>query len=228
MASKEATVPVERGGAEKGKRMDCKQRKLITEGRGTDGGKKVIFKLEEEKEEGMERRGGRGEAEDRIWEEVKLMRDEEKKTLIENIEKMREERKAFIENMKVKERFWEERIRGIEEKIIERENKVKEWIENAEKRLGERREEYNKEIKDMLDEIERKIGLGLGYTLEERGRGGEEHVRRKEYNRTGSACSGRWSEGSLDRLSGREVGVVRKLVVEREKEERKCNIVIRE
>jgi len=34
--------------------MDSKQRKLTTKGRGIDGGKKIIFKLNEETEEGME------------------------------------------------------------------------------------------------------------------------------------------------------------------------------
>jgi len=43
-----------------------------------------------------------------------------------------------MEGMKFKERLWDERIQEIEEKMIERENKVKEWIENAEKRLKER------------------------------------------------------------------------------------------
>jgi len=67
----------------------------------------------------MERRGAREEVEDR--KQVKLMR-EERIAFMENI---REERKIIIENQKVKERFWEERFRGIEEKIIESENKIK-------------------------------------------------------------------------------------------------------
>jgi len=67
----------------------------------------------------MERRGAKEEVEDR--KQVKLMR-EERIAFMENI---REERKIIIENQKVKERFWEERIRGIEEKIIESENKIK-------------------------------------------------------------------------------------------------------
>jgi len=41
------------------------------------------------------------------------------------MENIREERKIIIEDQKVKERFWEERFRGIEEKIIESENKIK-------------------------------------------------------------------------------------------------------
>jgi len=36
---------------------------------------------------------------------------------------------------------------------------------------------------------------------------------------------GRWSEGSIDRLSGREVGAMRKL--DKKREERKCNIAIK-
>jgi len=67
----------------------------------------------------MERRGAREEVEDR--KQVKLMR-EERIAFMENI---KGERKIIIENQKVKERFWEERFRGIEEKIIESENKIK-------------------------------------------------------------------------------------------------------
>jgi len=53
------------------------------------------------------------------------------------MENIREERKLSMESQKVKERFWEERFRRIKEKIIESENKVKEWIEKTEKRLRE-------------------------------------------------------------------------------------------
>jgi len=54
------------------------------------------------------------------------------------MENIKKEKKTFREGMKFKERLWDERIQEIEEKMIERENKVKEWIENAEKRLKER------------------------------------------------------------------------------------------
>ena len=40
-----------------------------------------------------------------------------------------------MKNLNIKKRFWEERIKGIKEKIIEKENKVKEWIEKVEKRI---------------------------------------------------------------------------------------------
>jgi len=52
-------------------------------------------------------------------------------------------------------------------------------------------------------------------------------IREEPYNRTANACSGRWSEGSMDRLSGREIGAIRKLVADKEREERKCNIAIK-
>ena len=81
---------------------------MTTEERGTDGGKKVTFKLNEE----TERRGAKEEVEDSIR-EIKLMR-EERMAFGENI---REERKVVMESLKIKERFWEERIKGLEEKI---------------------------------------------------------------------------------------------------------------
>ncbi|KYN15976.1 hypothetical protein ALC57_11773 [Trachymyrmex cornetzi] len=193
MASRETSDASGRGGAGKGKTVDYRQRKLTTETKNADSGKKVTFRLEDEKE-----------------------------------------RKSVVESLKVKERFWEEKIRGLEEKIrgleekrIERENKVKEWIEKVEKKSREREEEC-KGIKERLDEIERKIGqgnlIGEGEEEEERSvysRG--ENI----YSRAGSACSGRWSEGSTDRLSGKEIGAIRKLMGEKEREERKCNIVIK-
>ncbi|KYN28173.1 hypothetical protein ALC57_02419 [Trachymyrmex cornetzi] len=124
MASREASGSSGRGGTGRGKGIDYKQRRLSTEVRGTDSGKKVTFRLEDEKKEEVKRRGSRGEREYSIGEEIKLMR-EERKAFIENIREERSVRKS----RKVKERFWEEKIRGIEEKMIERENKVKEWIE---------------------------------------------------------------------------------------------------
>jgi len=48
---------------------------------------------------------------------------EERIAFMENI---RKERKISMERQKIKERFWEERFRRIEEKIIESENKIKE------------------------------------------------------------------------------------------------------
>ncbi|KYN09549.1 hypothetical protein ALC57_18336 [Trachymyrmex cornetzi] len=134
---------------------------------------------------------------------------EERRAFMENI---REERKSVVESLKVKERFWEEKIRGLEEKIrgleekrIERENKVKEWIEKVEKKrqgnlIGEGEEEEERNVYSRGENI---------------------------YSRAGSACSGRWSEGSTDRLSGKEIGAIRKLMGEKEREERKCNIVIK-
>lgn len=76
----------------------------------------------------------RREVEESIWKEIKLIRKERKKKKIfmENIKKEKKHSGKF------KERLWDERIQEIEEKMIERENKVKEWIENAEKRLKER------------------------------------------------------------------------------------------
>jgi len=40
------------------------------------------------------------------------------------------------------------------------------------------------------------------------------------YSKTGSTCSG----GSMDRLSEKEIGAIRKLMMEKKQEERKCNI----
>lgn len=73
----------------------------------------------------------RREVKESIWEEIKLIR-KERKTFMENIKKEKKHSGKF------KERLWDERIQEIEEKMIERENKVKKWIENAEKRLKER------------------------------------------------------------------------------------------
>ena len=38
---------------------------------------------------------------------------------------------------------------------------------------------------------------------------------------------GKWSKGSMDRLSEKEIGAIRKLVTNKEREKRKCNIVIK-
>ncbi|KYN09162.1 hypothetical protein ALC57_18744 [Trachymyrmex cornetzi] len=69
-----------------------------------------------------------------------------------------------------------------------------------------------------------------GYTLSEgeEGEGRSVYDRGENvYSRTGSVCSGRWSEGSIGRLNGKEIGAIRKLMREKEREKRKCNIVIK-
>ncbi|KYN09161.1 hypothetical protein ALC57_18743 [Trachymyrmex cornetzi] len=138
MASRETSGSSGKEGTGRGKAVDYKQRRLTMEVRGTDSMKKVIFKLEDEMEDRIEKRGARGEGEYSIGEEIKLMR-EERRAFIEN---KREERRSVMESLNVKERFWEERIRGIDEKMIERENRVKEWIEKArEGKFREREEE---------------------------------------------------------------------------------------
>lgn len=118
------------------------------------------------------------------------------------INEMRNEKKKgieMLEELKKKEKNWEIRIRMIEEKMEELENEFKEMREKVDN-------EINKKEGDEMSVVSKNSS---------------------RYSRwENSVGSGVMSEGS-DRLSVREVSKIKKIIVDREKEEKKNNIVIK-
>jgi len=129
---------------------------------------------------------------------------------VEEIKKeIRHNNKRFtdsIEEGKKKEKNWEIRIRLVEDKIDELDRKIKELSEKVENK--ERGKRYNSEEED--ERSEKSIG------------------RRSSISRRSSSYGGSWkTNNSEDRFSAKEINKLRKMVLDKEKEERKNNIVIK-
>jgi len=183
-----------------------KQVKSVTEGK--IGERKVTFRLEGEK---------RGEDEQfwktRIGEEV---REEIKKGLMD----MEERSEKSLEEVK-------EKMKAVSEQIEKLKNRDKEWEQRWEELEERERKLEDKLVEKVMvrwEEGERDIEEGRNEESEEKGSGSEkERERHRDISKTRSTDTN-WSE---DRLSNREVERIRKWVSEREREERKSNIIIR-
>ncbi|XP_020298178.1 golgin subfamily A member 6-like protein 22 [Pseudomyrmex gracilis] len=142
--------------------------------------------------------------------ETRRRREVEAKT--EGTEKIRSESefelekkryKDSMEEWKKKEQFWEIRIRILEERIEEIGKIVKEMQER-----DEEREEY------WLSEREEMSGKSVASAASAVSRGMNSHI--------GSA-----SDKSIDRLSVREIYKIKSLISDKEKEDRKKNVVVK-
>jgi len=178
-----------------------------------EGGKRVTFKLRDKEEKEV-----RDEGEMRVVirqivrKEIKDSLKEQEDRLRKKIEDIkvslkREEEK--IEGLSKIERKWEEKWKETKEEMARIGKEIYEKVENrvlSGWQLGEEEGEFS----------ETRSREGLGYESERETIGSRGSRRR-------SMSSG-WSD---DRLSSREVDKVRKMVTEKEREERKCNIIIR-
>jgi len=184
----------------------------MTEGKG--GEKRVTFRLDSEKssEENQERKAEiLTEVSKIIKEEVKELEDRLNKKLEVIGEKVRVD-KEHIENLRKRDNEWEKkweetrkRLKEIEGEILE---KVVNWVD-------ERRRETEESISTSEENTRRGV------------RGEREAGPSREGSRIGSRIGSTSSIWSEDRLSNKEVGKVRKWVNEREREERKDNIILR-
>ncbi|KYM96955.1 hypothetical protein ALC62_12371 [Cyphomyrmex costatus] len=141
-------------------RVDPRQKKLITEAK--EVGKKISFQIGT--------KGGEGEE---FGEEVRL-----------RFEQYQKDFKVTMENCRIKERIWEDKIRDLEVKAIEREN----WF------------------REKLEEVESDF---------------------KKKNKSESSRGRTRSVGSIGKLSVKEVDSIKRLVWEKERDERRHNIVIK-
>jgi len=183
-----------------------KQSKIVTEGK--MGEKRVTFRMEGEKSEEEEQVW-----KTEIWEEVKEEIKKGLKEIEERFEKRLEEVKGKvravseqIEKVKNRDKVWEKRWEDLEE----RERKLEDTL--VEKVMA-RWDEREREIEDSRSEE----------SGEKRSGSEREEERYRDSSRTRSTDTN-WSE---DRLSNREVGRIRRWVNEREREERRSNIIIR-
>jgi len=202
-------------------RVDGRQCRLSTEEK--DGGKRVTFKLEERKEEAVEQEEGAVGLTDMKGMIKQMVRREIKDILKEQEDKVRKE----IEDLKVS-------VKRVEEKLEVLSREDKEWEERWEEfRVGF--ESLGKKLQERIDKrIKERCRLRI---REEEGESSE--VRIREGTDSESEREGTWSRGgsrifgssgtvwSEDRLSSREVDKIRKWVNEKERSERKSNIVLR-
>lgn len=110
----------------------------------------------------------------------------------------------------MKERKWED-------KIIDLEKRIKDWVDWMNGKM------------EQIEEARGWGGLGRGKNRGNRSNEGDGRSKisgsRYTFSRRGSSYNG--SRYSEDELSERKVRYIRKWVVDKEKEERKCNIVIK-
>lgn len=161
-------------------KSDGKQRKLTAEN--SFGNKKVTFREESEDKINNE-----------VMEKVKILLQEE----LREFKELKEKWRNNIKKVERKERIWEERIKGLEEKIGILEKESIESIKEG---------QYTEE--DMSNSVESIRGS----------RKGRSNSRQSSW---------RGSKYSDDILSEQEVGKLRRLVREKERENRRNNIVIK-
>jgi len=201
-------------------RVEGRQSRLATEEK--DGGKRVTFKLEERKEETDKQEGGSEGVTDIRAMINQIVRREIKENLKEQEDRLRKE----IEELKTDVRKGEERVEGLRkeegrweekwEEIRERFDKLeKDLFERMEKRVEEIWREQVREGEEVVSEA--RAGEGSGNESE---RGLSWSKGSRNYGSTTTM----WSE---DRLSSREVDKIRKWVNEKERMDRKENIVLR-
>lgn len=167
---------------------DGKQRKL-------DLGKSVKFKDEEEMKKNIES----------IKDELKEMKEQISKE-VGKIEEVKNSFAQYVEEMKGKEGQNEERLREIERKLIDLENRWIGWLERSER--GENREN----VTDIESESEEQRSASVS--------------RFSNRSRWGSSYAGS-SVMSEDRLSNREVGKLKRWIKDKEKEDRRNNVAIK-
>ena len=158
------------------------------------------------------------EVKNRESEETKKEINELKEYILKEICDIKKERKSYLEvteEWKKKERNWEIRIRIVEEKLEEKDREIKD--------LKEKNEVKDVEIRELKEKIEE---IGKETSFED-----IESLKRERSRERSRAASSRGSyigsDFSDDRLSVREVGKVRKWLIDKERIERRNNITLK-
>jgi len=172
------------------------------------GEKRVTFKIEGEKS-GEEEQDWKTEIWAEIREEIKRGLKEIEERFKKRLEEMKEKVRTGseqIERIKNRDKEWERRWKELEERDRKLEDELVEKVMT-------RWEEKARDVEDNRSEE----------SVEKRSERGREIERHRDGSKTGSRDSSR----SEDKLSIREVEKVRRWVNEREREERKSNIILR-
>lgn len=170
------------------------------------------LKLDERKDRELEKKKVSFKDSERSEEEIQEMdkiRSECREFINKEMCEFWKEKKKLtnmLEEMKKKEKNWEVRIRILEEKVEENNNEIKELKEVIEKL----RQDDTGEAEGSIDKDR--------WSIRSRG-----SVRKDNSSWGGSV----YTDISEDRLSFREVGKLKKWIVDKEKEERRNNIVIK-
>lgn len=182
---------------------DSSKRKMEIEER--EGEKKVTFRIE------GERGKGNSEEIEKFKKEIRELINQEKKAL----QKERKLCEEYLKPLKEKEKAWEEKLIDFDMRLEDMAYMIGEKLETGTEEGGEEsKDKWQDEGDDRIERV--------------RGRKRSESIgRRSGYSSAGESM---WELGSVrseGRLNNREVDVMKKWVAERDKEERKNNIVIK-